>query len=165
MEWDRAPGGSSGEHLHLGNRHPEKWRGDRKSGPQGATQGEGTENFRVGVARGCSPSSKDDHEKGPQILCQRVSGTPSGFLRRWVEEHPVQGFVLCCLFICPNSRPRARTEPGACRLAGWVLEWTEVLCLRLQRGDSSGHGPTANHHWIPSQTLPLFLTGLAQRLG
>lgn len=35
MEWDRAPGGSSGEHLHLGNRHPEKWRGDRKSGPQG----------------------------------------------------------------------------------------------------------------------------------
>lgn len=115
--------------------------------------------------RGCGASWKDDHEKGPQILCQRVSGTLSGLLRQWVEEHPVQAFVLCCLFTCPNSGPRARVEPGACRLTGWVHEWTEVLCPGLQRGDSFGHGPIANHHWIPSQTLPLFLAGLAQHLG
>lgn len=128
-EW----GGSSDEHLHLGNRHLEQL--ERGQGPDH----QGTWGHLSRGNREFQGGSDQPHQRLPQqVTMERVPGVYQGvsgtlvYMRWWVEERPAQVLVLCCLFTCSTQGPRAWTEPGT-HTVGCVREWTESYVLGHRR--------------------------------
>lgn len=122
MEWEKVPGGSSDEHLHLGNRYLKAGEGPEIRAMWGRLS-QGRREFQGGSGRhtrGYGASFKDDHGKGLRRgFCGLVGG-----------RAPCLGVCLLLFLHCPTLEPRALPEPGTCGLAmymnGHVPSATEV---------------------------------------